>query len=227
MRDRLCGADLVHRLLADLGCRFAGGATGQRPAGVSPAADQARPDLRRQRPHGAGAKPQVDSRCPDDLHPPVPIRRIVRPGGRIQHRRPGPHRHRALLQRLPDVLQCQPLDRAAEPRRLAAGSHHHRRQPDHQPLGTGPAGGHGGPRSDARRRGRDPAVDRAGAGDGLHADLQPQPRGGQLPQAEPHRLRRAASEPGHAGPVHPRLDVQDGHRHGRAQEPQVHAQRRR
>ena len=99
----------------------------------------------------------------------------VRPGGRLQHRRPGPHRHRALLQRLPDGVQAD-LRPAAEPGRLAAGSHRHRRQPDHQPLVPGPAGGDGGPRPDARRRGRARAVDRAGAGDGLHADLQPQPR---------------------------------------------------
>ena len=54
MRDWLRGADLVHRLLADLGGRLARRAPGQRPAGVPPAADQARIDLRRQRPHRAG-----------------------------------------------------------------------------------------------------------------------------------------------------------------------------
>ena len=89
---RLCAigfarADLVHGLLADLGGRFAGGAPGQRAAGVPPAADQARPDLRRQRPHGAGAKPRAPQERPDIYLRRYPFGALFGPAGRVQHGR--------------------------------------------------------------------------------------------------------------------------------------------
>ena len=187
VRGRLPGADLVHRLLADLGRVGPGRPAGQRPPGLPAAADQARADPGRQRPHGAGHQHRAHEGRPERVPAPLSAGAVVRPPDRVQHGRLRALRAGAVPERLPDRLQRRPFDRAGPDRRQAAGRDGDGQQRGHQPVGAGPAGGDAGPGGPLRRRRCDRAEHGTGAGDGLDARLQPEHGRPQLRQAEQAR----------------------------------------
>ena len=161
---------------------------------------------------------------PERVPAPLSPGAVVRPPDRVQHGRLGALRAGAVAERLPDRLQRRPLDHAGPDRRQAAGRDGDGQQRGHQPVGAGPAGGDAGPGGPLRRRRCDRAEHGTGAGDGLDARLQPEHGRPQLRQAEQAPTRRAAAQPGDAGPVRTGLDVQGGDGHRGARERQVHAQ---
>ena len=177
----------------------------------------------------------------------VPVRRPVPVPAHLPEAdglRPG---HRLVLLLQPDRHRVHPerpaLRRGREPVRDPArrpgqqrADQGRQRAADHRPgrAAGGVRRAQGGRPGRAGRRGRDPAEHRQDPGDGVAADVRPEPAGLPRPRRRPGRLRAArrgpdpaAAEPGDPDPAAPGLDVQGGHRGGRDREGPLHRGRRR
>ena len=209
-----------------------GGGRARRPAGQRDQArrrvlDRPRAHLLRPAAQAARAERGADGGREDALLPPLPAGRAGGASRRLQHRRAFADGARALAQRLPDGVERQPLHARGQglrraPREAGGGE---RRRP--QPRPRRPGGRAGGARDELRRGRRARSAHGEAPGDGLVAELRPEPG------REPLRADRAdrgqlpagggAAEPGFGRPVRARLHVQGDHRGRRARVAQVQA----
>ncbi len=107
--------------------------------------------------------------------------------------------------------------RAARPH---PGRQRHRHQPRRRRAEAGAVRARG---SRLRRRRRDRAEHRRGQGDGLQRAFRPQPRALRILEAGKQRNRNAAAQPGDAGALPARLDLQGGDRGRRPRQRRDHA----
>ena len=159
-----------------------------------------------------------------DLVPaPLPDARARRPARRLLDDRALAHRPRGVAERLPDRVERGPDDaprpraRHAQGRRRGRGTTSSRRSTcDAQQVAMDAA------RRRMRLGRRARARDRPRARLRLHADVRPEPRRGELRPDHPDARgrasppRRSLNRATRVRPLHPRLDVQGRHRHGRA-----------
>ncbi len=163
----------------------------------------------------------------DALLPALSLRAPCATPRRLLDGRTFANRARALVERLSDVVEREPLHARGQGAGRAAREARRGKRRGHEPR-SGCAGGRAGAAGDTvRRRRRSRSADGEGAGDGVVADLRPEPGGERL---RPDRADRSGLPPGSTSPeprerrsVRAGVDLQGDHRCSRPRVAEVQA----